>query len=116
MKIKLTIPAIALILVLTLIPNDPSAGITHLDKIGHLSIFFLFATAILFDFKTKNVKLKALAAAILLGLSIEIVQPYFGRSFETMDLAFDVLGAALGILLFEMVEPILAKLLPTKTI
>ena len=111
MKYKLTLATVALILILTLAPTDPSAGIPYLDKIGHLGIFFLFSTAVLFDFeKVKDIKVKALVAALLFGGMIELAQPYFGRSLELMDLAFDLTGALLGILLIEKSRAILAKL------
>lgn len=39
------------------------------------------------------------ALAFLVGYAIELCQPYFGRSFELLDLAADGIGAALGSLL-----------------
>ena len=117
MEYKYTVATVALILVLTLAPKDPSSGIAYLDKIGHLGIFFLFSTAALFDFrKVDNIEIKAVLAALLFGGVIELVQPCFGRSFELMDLAFDVIGALLGVLFIGKTRAILAKLQLFKTI
>ncbi len=55
---------------------------------------------------TTGTIVKSLVAGTLLGLIIEIVQPYFGRTFELLDLAADflglVLGVAFGILLLDL--------------
>ncbi len=59
----------------------------------------------------------ALAACSLYGLSDEFHQRFVpGRSFQWFDLAFDIFGAFLGILLYHWVVRILVHRRPAKVI
>ncbi|HET9055875.1 MAG TPA: VanZ family protein [Chitinophagaceae bacterium] len=97
------------IIILLLLPgsNFPKNNwleIIHIDKWAHS---FLFCFFILFWWlgyrkksvlQQKNTLIKLVLAGILLGLTMEVIQHFWvkGRSFEIMDVLFDIAGSFLG--------------------
>jgi len=72
------------------IPEGPS--VLNIDKLMHASLYYGFAFVLWRGFSDK----KVFAVAFFLGVLIEFVQPFFGRSFEIFDMAAD----GIGILIF----------------
>lgn len=66
------------------------------DKLAHLFAFLVLAMPLAMAYPRRM--LVVFLAASAYGLSIELIQPYFGRAAEVADLVADVIGAALGTL------------------
>ena len=94
--------------VLFLLPGSalPSEGLFNLpffDKYVHVGFFavLLFLWRFFFDEEKKFTWL-LLSLAFCYGMAIEVVQHYFvaNRSFDVVDVAADMLGAAAGLLIW----------------
>ncbi len=76
--------------------------IPHFDKIVHCVIFMILTALICIETRYVELsnKIKILIISALFGFTIEVIQ-YFEpwRSFDLWDLAADILGAYLGILM-----------------
>lgn len=81
----------------------------QLDKFVHMALYLgfgLFVMAVLTLHKrlrgTKTIYLIAIAICALYGWIIELLQRYLfvGRSYELLDLLADIIGAVLGVLLY----------------
>lgn len=84
------------ITITTLMPNPPAdPGLTGADKMFHALSFFLLVAPVAFWLPGRWRMI--LIGAVLFGALIELVQPYFGRGAELLDLLADGLGAGLGI-------------------
>jgi len=70
----------------------PGAAGFNIDKILHAGLYYGFAFVLWRGFSNKRFFL----AAFFLGVLIEFIQPFFGRSFEIFDMAAD----GIGILIF----------------
>ena len=97
-----------LILLVTLIPGRevPSENMPHIDKVVHVSLFFLFTISSIVGF-IKQFQLKwinrhackfAIVFALVLGIVVEILQGAFVplRAFDPMDMLANTAGVALG--------------------
>lgn len=87
---------------LTLTPQDlPKVDTLPIDKLAHVAAFtaLIMPSAIL----RPRFLWWTFPLAALLGFSIELIQPYVGRSQEWMDVVADcaglILGTALGLLI-----------------
>ena len=93
---------------------DPMGGMSvhlfpHSDKVAHCLMYVGATIAFLLDYATYklphhtklNVELAFTAAAMLLGLIMEIMQltMHMGRSYDNLDIAANCLGALLGLAL-----------------
>jgi len=76
----------------------------HFDKVVHLIAFACLGFPL--SVTRTHPALWIFLAAVVYGAAIEIIQPSFGRSAEWADLAADVIGAGLGILLGRLVSRI----------
>ena len=89
---------VATIVWLSLTPSPPSIdlGIAQADKIEHAG----FYAATMFCFAQLYLRTRVRAAyaigLVALGITIEFIQPHFGRDYEVADMAADALGVALG--------------------
>jgi VanZ family protein len=95
-----TIVASAAVLVVLLMPGDevPKVGLPCFDKLVHVLLFFPWALALRFDwegFRKRPVLLvAAVAVAGPLTEALQLLAP--GRSFDLLDMAADLAGAALA--------------------
>ena len=92
----ITVALFLIILVLSLYPNNQSLEVSGTtDKIFHLiaylSLSFLVALRKPFTYILIFIYL------ISFGISIELVQPYFHRSFEFLDILANTVGIIMGI-------------------
>lgn len=73
------------------------------DKTGHflayLAFSFCSSISLFLIKKRKRAFFIMLPLSIILGITIEFIQPSFGRSFEIADMFADIFGSALGIML-----------------
>ena len=95
-----------IILILCLMPRsvEPQPSwliqIPHFDKIVHWSLYAILSFLM---YLSKQEKQKIvffiinILFAFVLGGSIELIQPYVGRSKELMDLIADMVGSICGI-------------------
>jgi VanZ family protein len=111
----LTLIWLFFILVATLLPGrelPDAGGVVSIDKTIHTGIFAVLTFVMIIGFSKQNAFLSlrrhsvrfALSFAILLGISIELLQ-FFSkdRSFEWADIAFDALGSLLGCIVFFLI-------------
>lgn len=81
-------------------PENPLPPlIPHLDKLAHFGGHFLLTFLFLKSWKLHFWKVAGWFFAH--GMLIEIIQPYFHRSFEWADMFFNGLGVLSGIYLFQ---------------
>ena len=84
----------AILLVLTLTPQDmPGSGVGR-DKIYHMIGFGSLAFPLCLAYPHRSVAV--VIGVIAFGGTIELVQPYVGREGEWADLLADALGAVLA--------------------
>jgi len=87
---------VAAILWLSLTPSPPKVDFESGDKIGHFlsyaGLMFWFA----FLYRRTPTRLAYAIGFIAMGVAIEFIQPYTGRSFELADMAADAIGVLLG--------------------
>lgn len=98
LAVSLTIALSIAILWLTLRPQTlPDFGTLPLDKIAHLIAFaaLILPTAWLYP----RALVVTLPLAVVLGASIELLQPLVGRGRELADFLMDLVGLGLGIVL-----------------
>lgn len=113
MKYIPTIAVTILILIAVLLPGSkiPSVNIVGIDKLAHLTLFFLWSLAIRYDF-TPNFKW---IVGWIVGLAFSALTEVFQifadeRSFDVWDILFDGLGLSVGL----MAGPIALRLLIRK--
>lgn len=116
-KFKFFVPAIAWVLIITLLSLLPtknlqkfSVDIVSFDKMAHLFIYavlsFFIAWGIKKSLMHKNLSLKLLATIFLFtsvyGIGIEFVQKSIstGRHFEYYDIIANIIGSFIGLLFF----------------
>ena len=93
---------------LTLTPQDlPKFDTLPLDKLAHLAAFaaLILPSAIL----RPRFLWWTFPLAALLGFSIELIQPYVGRSQEWMDVIADCVGLIVGTCLGLMIRGFLKR-------
>lgn len=92
--IWLTLALLVCITVLTLLPLTFSTGVKGSDKIQHILAFaaLTLPSAVFYP----KALLHVMAAAVVYGAAIEIIQPYVGRSSELADFIADLVGVGLG--------------------
>lgn len=82
-------------------PSAMSKNIGLNDKLLHCVAYFCFSISLTMyaQFLTvhkKTLFLICIAISIVLGLGIEIIQPFFGRTCDVIDLVADTLGTLIG--------------------
>jgi hypothetical protein len=96
----LTIVATLVVLVAVMLPGDdvPDFDLPGLDKVVHAILFGCWALALRFDWDRLRARpLLLMAAVAVLGPLTEAMQLFSpGRSFELLDIAADLAGAALA--------------------
>ncbi len=80
--------------------------IPFLDKIVHLTMYFILSTLLLFEFRLSTFSKRnqiIIAYTILFGLSMEVFQSYLFtyRSGSYSDLLFNIMGSTLAYILFK---------------
>ncbi len=101
MKYLLTTVLTLLILIAVSLPgsNIPGMGIGGLDKVVHLTLFFLWSLAIRYDFSPSFNWLLGLAFGFCFSISTEVLQIFVeGRTFSLWDILFDTLGLVVGLM------------------
>lgn len=94
----------------------PQRSFREFWNLGHVGIFFLLTYLLLhnskkfwkFSFYLQFIS--AVIVALLLGILIEWLQPYFGRSASVRDVVLDLTGAMLAVALLSPAGMKLAKL------
>ena len=98
-----------IILILCLLPKNvepqPSwlTKIPHFDKIVHFGLYAILGFLWYLSHQKKQTTtffLLIVFYAFILGGSIEIIQPFVGRSYELADLVVDILGCVGGICVY----------------
>lgn len=77
----------------SLLPGDGFDYLAHI--VGFLVLFLLLFFTFRF-YRAKNVLLISIFASVALGILVEVLR-IPGRSFSIVDLAFDILGALIGL-------------------
>lgn len=85
--------------------QEPTNPLRQLDNLAHLGYFALLAWALTLLPQVARRKLSLqfglpLAAVFVLGGTIELIQPHFGRIASWSDLGLDLVGGLLGLLFF----------------
>jgi VanZ family protein len=100
----------------THLPSVPMPGVSLSDKILHLGAFSILAMCLLTSWElttgplfATHQFLVALVCAVY-GAFDEITQIPVGRSCELLDWLADVVGVAVGVLLFRYLRPLLYRL------
>lgn len=75
-----------------------AATVTGADKLDHFFAFLLLAFVAAQAFPKRSVWLIGLAL-IAYGGAVEVIQPFFDRSMDVLDLAADALGVVVGLTL-----------------
>ena len=86
-----------------------SLALKELWNLGHVLLFFLISFYILFFYRFRffiTEFLTAVLLPVLLGLTIELIQPLFGRLFEWTDLQKDLCGSLLAYWFFSRFLPL----------
>ena len=83
----------AIIAVLTLAPM-PSGGPAGSDKLYHVLAFACLAFPL--PLVRPRLALWVVLGVIAYGAAIEVIQPFFGRQAEWVDLVADAIGAVVG--------------------
>lgn len=111
-----------------LLPGDdlPSTGsfisrlierIPHFDKIVHFLIYFVFMLVLVAGFMRQfgglgwKAYLVSFLIAVSCGVTIEFIQEYVGRSYDTIDMLANTLGAITGAFCFKPIRWILHNIL-----
>ncbi len=94
--------AIVAIVILSLVPSkEISALVAPLpfaDKGAHFIAYAIASWLLIMAFSRER-SLLVFISVSLLGLLIEVIQPYFGRTFDISDLIVNCAGALFGVLL-----------------
>lgn len=120
-KIKLALGILwsLAILIMCVMPagNLPETNITipYFDKIVHLGIFgilsFILVSILkeIFNYK-KSIVITIIICSIY-GYVIELLQKYVssGRSYEILDVLFDIIGCIFGILFYKLTKKFFVK-------
>jgi VanZ family protein len=105
-------------------PMDLSTQIVHSDKMMHFWAYMTlaFAAATTWDLAAGKLQgyqyLLLWLACAAYGIADELLQIPVGRSCEFMDWTFDIIGAAMGLVLFRILRPAVyrvALLVPATT-
>lgn len=101
MKYLFTILVSILILIAVLLPGSaiPDVNVIGFDKIVHIGLFGLWATALRYDFQNASFKF-FFAFIVGLGFSLltEVLQVFIeGRTFDWFDVLADAVGLILGL-------------------
>lgn len=79
----------------------------HFDKWVHIGLFavLLFLWRSSFDYQVNRYGLLLLAAALIYGFMVELIQLYWvsNRSFDLYDVVADMTGSALGLWMYRTV-------------
>ncbi len=96
----------ALIIILSLLPHPPEVlnSFTFSDKIFHALAYTAFSLFLFFSLglsgrTRRRGSFFAFLFVLVLGGSIELIQPYFSRSKDFYDFLADTAGGAAGIVL-----------------
>ena len=89
----------AIILGLSLSPQAATLGAEHLDGWQHLLAYGLLTGAAIFRRQGLPGTLAILAAIVINGAAIEIIQPIVGRVGDFRDFAANLAGVTLGLIM-----------------
>ena len=86
-------------------PNS-DINISHLDKVQHSIAYFILSISWLFAFAKKRNKITIVAACILFGILIEILQQTLTnyRTGDYLDVIANSAGVLLGLLIFNQIS------------
>lgn len=94
-----------------MLPNENHFSLPQLDKLIHIILFgsFVFLWSFYYSTRRKNFNLnrtyfRITIIACLYGYAMELIQKYFipNRDYDIRDIAADVIGAIVGLLLVRM--------------
>lgn len=94
------------IIVGSLVPLPPVNAGQGSDKVVHFTAYGLLAVLALVQRQSYRTALKVIIAIVLLGATIEFLQPFAGRHREAADLMANVAGTAIGALLAWLLQNI----------
>lgn len=88
------------------------------DKIAHLLSYTALGGAMYFAVAKESRNFKKgvviIILGVLIGFLIEIIQPYFDRSFEILDIVSDFAGLVVGVYLASKILCLLNKVVKDK--
>jgi VanZ family protein len=91
-------------------------NIPHLDKVVHLTMYFIYTSLLLIENKKqkKSTTVLIVLYTVLFGATMEILQYslFTYRSGDFYDLLFNVLGVLLSLLLIKKLKKIITTLFP----
>jgi VanZ family protein len=93
-----------IILGLSLSPRSASLGAPHQDLLHHLLAYGLLTGTAIFRRQGLPGTLAILAAIVIYGAAIEIIQPIAGRVCDFRDFAANLAGITLGLILMTTVK------------
>ncbi len=106
-KVLFWISAIV-VLILSSMPGTLNYSIHNFDKLAHILTFFSLSILLLFAYKFGKPFFTTALVMALFGLAIEVLQRYVpNRVFSMADFAADLLGIALALILFRMLDDII---------
>ncbi len=86
-------------------PESPTIIENSWDKANHFLAFFILYTLLYLGYHFKI--LKNLALLLAFGVQIELVQAFLpNRSFSLLDIMADMIGAAFGVMIIEILKRI----------
>ncbi len=92
-------------------PNLPDVSIGGFDKVFHIAMFGLWAVAVQYDFRTRQVTFWAvILTGILFSVITELLQLLVaGRSYDLYDMVADLIGLVAGFFLGGKIVKLLRK-------
>lgn len=88
----------------------PRIGVSHIDKVVHFGIFFMFMflwLSYLYQRNDGQLSMRSIIIVFLIaavyGIVIEVFQELFtaSRTFDVFDILADIVGSLVGILFFQ---------------
>ena len=104
--------SIATVIFFSLKPHVELPNFSGVDKVYHLAAYMELALLATCIFPPKRMPRIALGLA-LLGVAIEFIQPFTGRTCEEADMFANALGVGIGWGMGRLLEKLMKRLLPS---
>ncbi len=93
---------------------EPLWGLTHLDKVAHFGLFFIFTLLLIFGLKKqysyKNIRSNYTPWVIIISIGFAFFTEAFqlmlstGRNFEVLDAVMDMFGSGTSFVFYKIMK------------